>query len=361
MRGHRSPIVVILVSVLLLAGTETRAEDPLVAAARARQEAVRAVDVRFHVKRFVAKGHYTAAAKDMPKSTGQVIPPEDATVEADNRLCIAVSRVRLEDSLPMWHLPSGELTRKTTISVSNEDLSKVYYPAGVGLHTEVVGIIRKDLQVWEIKSYQVVPLTMHFRACDPGVTPYDVRALKKTGQQLPVAGRRCEEYQHVVTPDSVVTFWFDAEAGYALRRIRKLRRGHNYEQYDVEYRPDAVAGMVPTSWVRTEFDEAGKVRTETRVTVTDLRINPALDSAEFDVRFPPGCHVDDQRTGKEYRVQADGDMRRITPDGRELDETIPQPGSPWYWRNVWVVVAGIVVVITTAVAVQYRRTAKRTS
>jgi len=107
------------------------------------------------------------------------------------------------------------------------------------------------------------------------------------------------------------------------------------------------------SWVRTEYD-GGKVRKTATVTVTDLRINPSLAPGDFEITFPPGTHVHDQRNRKEYRVQPSGGLRELDVYGKETGGDIPQPGTSWVSRNKWLVV-GLVFTVTCAVLLLWRR------
>jgi hypothetical protein len=341
---------------LLSTAASGMGQDPLVAAVQKRQELVRSVDIKFHIKEFEAKGSRSADAAVAPGGkAGLVIPAQDTTMESDNRLVLDGSKGRFENNHPMWHLPSGELTQKQTLSASNGELGKVFYPGGIGIGTEVQGILCRDARVMEIGIVYLTPILMHFRGADPATTPYHTSVIKNTGQKLPMAGGVWVEYQHPLSKDAVVELWYDPATGYDLRRIRKLRRGVPYEQYEIQYQRIPGIDSAPMSWVRTEYD-AGKVRKVTTVTVTEIRINPPLEAGEFEITFPPGTKVYDQKTQKEYRVQDTGDMRELDPSGKEIGASVSQPGTPWWSRNKWLMVGiGAALAVLCAVVILRRR------
>ena len=115
---------------LLSTAASGMGQDPLVAAVQKRQELVRSVDIKFHIKEFEAKGSHSADAAISPGGkAGLVIPAQDTTMESDNRLVLdASAKVRFENNHPMWSLPGGELTQKQALSATNGELAKVFYP-----------------------------------------------------------------------------------------------------------------------------------------------------------------------------------------------------------------------------------------
>lgn len=333
------------------------AQHPLVTATKKRQEAVKSLEVKFHVKEVVARGAYTAMANELPGGkTGVISPEKDTTIESDNHLVIDGNKVRFENSHPIWSQAMGKFSQNQTISVTNGELSKVLYPNGMGTGTEITGIIRKDARETEIKAYLLVPLLMHFRGMDRDIAPFHVQVFKKGGS-LSIGGTQCEEYSHPLSKDLMMHFWYDP-ARFDLKRIRKYRQGVASENYEIQYQPAPGWDSVPMSWVRTEY-ESGKLRKTSTVTITDIRINPEIDTGEFEITFPPGTHVHDQRVRKEYRVNDNGEMRELDLYGQENGSSIPQPGTPWITRNKWLLTGIAVTVIVFVVLVFRRRSRKR--
>jgi hypothetical protein len=349
--------LVIAVVIPLAAGEPLRGQDPLVKAATERQERCRSVDVRFTVSEFVVKGSYTALAAETPgpgRATNATIPPNDTTIESDNRLIIDGNRVRFENNHPQWQLPEGSLNRKPLISVANDKLGKVLFTQGIGSGSEVNGIVRPTARSDEVRHYMLVPLLMHFRGADSLLCPYPVESLKSTARRFSIAGKEYQEYLYSASKDMDIEALYSCDT-YHLYRLRKLRRGIPSEQYEVAARQDG-GELVPFSWARTEYDTHGKVRKVATITISSLVLNAAHQSDEFDLSFPPGCLVHDQRhkPTKEYRVHESGDWHELDISRRETGESVSPPGVPWVQRHFWLLIGSIAALVTISLVVSRR-------
>jgi hypothetical protein len=145
----------------------------------------------------------------------------------------------------------------------------------------------------------------------------------------------CNEYFIQTHPNFAVHFWMDPQRNYIVRRKVNYHDEMISLETNIRYRQDAVAGWVPSSWESSYFDHNGNLHTSWEVTVTNLQVNRPIEDSVFDLEFPEGCHVRDQRIGKEFRVLADGTMRELGPRGEEL----PQPS--WYGRNKLYLIGGM--------------------
>jgi hypothetical protein len=306
------------------------AADPLIEAARRRQDATRSVVVEFEVKEFVGKGKLTGLG--LKPRTPDPVPKEDTEIVSRNRLVIEGEKARFENNHPMFYVDGGELIRTSSVVVTDGETAKLYFPTGIGGRGQGQGIVWANAAPEGLRPPVLTPLTAHFRGLTPHVTPYPVDQLRPTSRTLRLDGRTCSEYEVATGPDKPISLFVDGQAEFALRRIRKLNRGHLYQQLDVAY-GTRDGGLVPERWTIQEFDAAGKVKSKTEAVVLDVRVNPDVPRSEFDVEFPPGSSVYDQRTGKDYVVKEGGMMRETTPAGVELDAEVPVPGSSWLTRN----------------------------
>lgn len=91
-----------------------------------------------------------------------------------------------------------------------------------------------------------------------------------------------------------------------------------------------------------------------------MRINEPQPAELFEIQFPPGCQVNEQRDGRnrEFFVQSDGSLREISPrTGTWLTGPTIQAEGAWYWQYRWLL-AGCGV-ICAGLAWQYTRRRKR--
>ena len=132
----------------------------------------------------------------------------------------------------------------------------------------------------------------------------------------------------------------DPARGYVVCRSESGRGEEASHRVTVSYRKDPAAGWVPTGWRREDRNADGSPRYIQEATVTRLVVNGPVDAAEFRIEFPPGAHVNDQAAHRDYRVEADGQLRELTAE--EMFGPRPRPTlRGWAARNAWgIILAG---------------------
>jgi len=136
-----------------------------------------------------------------------------------------------------------------------------------------------------------------------------------------------------------------------------MKRGRVTDQTFVELRQDPDLGWLPASWTRTETNTAGKVLTTTVAKVNRVSRNAEASAERFELMFPEGVRVHDQRTRKDYRVNSDGSLREVDPRGNDLGSVVSQPGTPWHARNRGLILGllGSALVLVAWLCVRRRR------
>jgi hypothetical protein len=245
------------------------------------------------------------------------------------------------------------------VSVFNGSIAKHYIPSSDqgGVNPIAMGTIESEAREKNMQYILLTPITTTFRGLDSASCPYPIGKMNPTGVALPIDGVRCREYVMKTSATTSVSCWLDPAKEYVIRRFRCLERPQNRltEQIDVTYRPHEVCGWVPVSWIRTQYSSAGNVLITTNVAILILRINEAQPAEQFDIQFPPGCHVQDHRNGKDYLVQPDGMMREFSvATGDLLSGSVAQPGTPWVHRHKWLLASLTVVLLALILAVWLR-------
>lgn len=95
------------------------AEDPAIAAARKRQEVIRALRVKYTRKDEIPRGGESGL-----EGGGNLIPDRDLVFDSAGSVCLDGKKFRYENDRPLFHFPSGELVPGTRISVTNGVLAK---------------------------------------------------------------------------------------------------------------------------------------------------------------------------------------------------------------------------------------------
>ena len=211
-----------------------------------------------------------------------------------------------------------------------------------------------------VKSFVLTPITMAFRGDDPAISPYILSEIQSTGQTSFLGRLPCQEYAIDHPSGGRITFLLDPEKDYVVRRVRNQNdKGHITDQTDVEYRPHEVAGWVPSAWVFNKYSAAGNTLKTTRVEVVELRVNEPQPPELFDIQFPPGTEVHDNKNNKLYIVKSDGSMRELSTRGEELPGSVFQSGTPWYRRHQWLLVSLALALAVVAVGLVWVKRKKR--
>lgn len=335
-----------------------RAGDPWHDASQRRMDSIKTIRVEFSLEETYMPG---SASRLMPGST-KVIPAVETKGVSENTLELDGKKLRYETNHPIWHIPDGILIQKPRLIVVNSEYSKSYYRDGIGRTPHASGLIGGRLEAMDVKGTQLFPLTVTLRGLDPQVCGDDLRRAV-AGGRVRVQGHDCVEYTLTESPDHVSQYAVDPACDHLVRRVRTMKRGRVTDQILVELRQDSDLGWLPASWTRTETNTAGKVLTTTVAKVNRVSRNAAATTERFELMFPEGVRVHDQRTSKNYRVSADGSLREVDPLGNELGSVASQPGTPWHARNRGLVIGLLVstLVLIVWLCVRKRRYSLATS
>ncbi len=335
MRAAASSTATVLWALVILPparGQPAAADDPAVTAARKRQEAVRTASVKLEVRHTIPRGSVSASYTLRPKSAPPV-PEEDKTLGWADRLVLDGEKVRYEKYFRTITMPSGRIRNRYSVSVFDGSVSIDFYSHGIGESSVPRAIIRRNTRLDEVTDL-LVPVTMVFRGLNRNLNFYPLTEMKPSGVVLPINGTPCRE--HILNngpPEVTTSFFLDPGAGWVPLRITRQRLGRLSSQCDIEYHRHESGIWFPFSWVYTQYGAEGTAPTTTKVEVLDIRLNEPQAPEQFELVFPEGTQVYDERTGKEYRVQPDGTMRVLSPSGEELPDFVTQPVEPWYQRN----------------------------
>jgi hypothetical protein len=74
-------------------------------------------------------------------------------------------------------------------------------------------------------------------------------------------------------------------------------------QLNVTYAHDPKFGHLPTGWKHQAFHGDGKLQVEVSASQVSHELNSPVKDEEFDLTFPPGTRVFDERTGQRFIVR----------------------------------------------------------
>ncbi len=337
-----------LIAIGLLSAAQGQAEpDPLVKAARERQNAVKSLVLEFKRVDFDPANGRTAGAPEAIKNRvpGTGVPSRDTTSESTNRVLISGGKMRYENNHPNWFLPTGRLQYATKVTTYNGHVLKALLPKGFSGDEVGAGRIQPTSGAEGFRDPLLNPIMISFRGLDLEHCAYPATSMKATGMRVPVKGDVCAEYSLAIG-NLVVNLLMDTTKKHALRRIRKLRNNHLVHQLDAQWRKDDQWGWLPTSWVMREYTESGSLLKDTRVDVVSIKLNVEIPEELFEIQFPPDAWVYDTRVNKTFKVQPDGTMHEVSSSGKDLGKAaVPQTEESFVRRHKWLLFASAVLLI----------------
>ena len=350
---HRLAVMCLTILVGVAHAQTPPSDTPALAAARKRQDAIKSIEFTVRVKQTVEPN---VMEQDERAGRG-TYPNEKSHFESINRLVFEGNKIRFEDNHPMPHASRMGWVNSKCVYVSDGELVKFYQGPAEGLSRENCIAKISTIQQESVAGYRTyMPLHLACR----GVTNPSCRQaftfgpFTRTGLTAMIRGESTDEYLRQPSQTSAaVQLWVAPAADQSPRRIRYNRAGGGAVALtDITSERDAGSGLwLPKSWVPTSYSPTGdKVEQTHAVTVESVRLNHSFDRSEFDLTFPAGVEVYDDRTGK-YTLSDGGSGVPLTRAG---GEPVNEPASllSRYW---WVLTCVIAVGVMAAVWVVVRR------
>jgi hypothetical protein len=338
--------------------------DPAVVAAQRRQDAVKSFAIEYKQTDVVSPGAISETNVGFASPTKGLIPPNEMTLTSVSRLVVDDDKVRFEQNHPIFQLPEGEVVEKGIVYLFNGTISNQFFPKGLGSSSNPrndtpQGIIKANPIPAGIKLYETVPIFGVFRGLTPAMASWTYSDLKPTGVALSINGVSCQEYVKQISADLILSCWLNPIEDYLMRRVRIQRKGKLEAQLDIQYGLDEKRFWVPKAWKFNQFGPNERLQRSQTFEVLQVRVNESEATTQFDIQYPLGTEVNDQRTDQWYRIQSDGTMREFSrTTGEESFTTVVQPGAPWYHQHNWLLIS-VAVVAILAMALAYLQLKKR--
>jgi hypothetical protein len=316
----------IAVTVAALLSPHAVGDSPAVKAARARQDAVKTLEVEFEQTEVLHRG---VISTEMGRKD-RTWPDREVTLRSVNRLALDGKRFRYEDRHPRWIIALKKGVPRRLISIWDGTIGSMSFPDGIGPHMngrvgEPTAYLQKEVP-GEIHAAAVEPLILAFRGA-ASLSRFSVAELKPSCGRREVHGSLCDEYGGTLSGlywRWNCRGWLDPARDHHVVRIWSRLQQQPVRETEIDYRPHDRFGWVPRTWTRTVTVEAGAILRVLKVQVLSLRLNEPIPAGQFDHRFPVGMVVLDRRNQTRYRATADGGLSPIVPAAARR----PTPSEP---------------------------------
>lgn len=202
----------------------------------------------------------------------------------------------------------------------------------------------------ELRFPSVRPILMAYRSFSPSLARFDPERLVLTKRTAMIDGRRCLEIEHLdsaANKRSKSRIWIDPSRDHLITRTLSITDGFVKQRMDIRYKEHAEQGWVPSGWeVRTFSKEDGLDQVHVG-TVTEAEINAPIEARVFQLTFPKGSMVIDEKENTTSLVMPDGNRRRLSNREQRLSYAQltglePVPGGLAPRRSlVWMTVGGL--------------------
>jgi hypothetical protein len=326
---------------LTVLAPNVRAQDgnvsPVVSAARERQDAMRTITFVYRMKETTEAG---AISTENGRSDQKVaiFPETRKSFESLNRLVFDGERIRHEDNHPTPDARTKGWVDTATLMVTDGSIvKKLHHPASGPTRQNAIAKISSPKRTSIADLAMLIPFHMCCRGIDnPGCkNSFIYPPLQPTSIRLRIAGVEVIEYNHPTFP--TIRFWVEANQSYSVRRIRYQTPDANIQyQTDIAYEKSAVTGhWMPSNWTHTAFDDKGRVTRTFAIAVESVSVDSKPSDSEFDLQFPPGLQVYDQRDGSWSLVRDDGTLLNVAGATVDSDDVRSSLQSTWWGRNWW--------------------------
>jgi hypothetical protein len=346
--------------------------DEIVAAWKARHDAVNSV--RFHVKetKVVPKGSTSGSRGRIKDDEGRPFPPKDLTLKAEWDVVISGDSYRFERFGDEWNRQGEKVIVEHYLDLSDgkRDLSfQGREERTNSLHSRAFNYPltgKAALKEHAMEGSSAWLIFHTFRSQMSRFGPYDSTAWRLTPKLATIDGRRCLSLQNIKSAEvqAFNLLWVDPERNFIVLRHEV---GHNEKirwQMDFRYSLDEASGFwTPHDWTGEYYleDGAGRPRLSEgfQCTVAGYELNPMIDASEFQFELPEGTEVMDYTgggptssvsliTASGHRPVTDDEKRRgarysdllQTSSGQAL--AVDEGGFAWTYVAAFAAVIGLI-------------------
>jgi hypothetical protein len=206
-------------------------------------------------------------------------------------------------------------------------------------------------------------LLLTFRAGDPKMSPVNKSALKLTGRRTVIAAHECIEVTTPTKADAQHSLWVDASRDFVVVRMIATSRGVVRWKLDIDCARNDRVGWVPQAWTISHLHRDGALLYTAKAAVKDFEINPNIPANEFDISFPVGAVVVDERNHTQSIQKPDGELRPIAGSEMRMPYeqllNSPPPSRFSLWKKAVAIVGGIFLVVSAVFLLKLRQKRSR--
>lgn len=279
-----------------------------------REQQVESVRLYWTEEQVDAKGSLSEVWRltNPQRKDDRAIPPADTAITNTCKLVIAGHKIRFEYTTQEWSSTTGRYEPTQYKCATDGTTCKVLRVYGEN-HPKPwpQGHIRADGTHLDVATARLHPALLAFRPTTKELRPHDIDRYESTGQQAAIHGEDCFELrERRAQIDVDKRLWISPEHFLVVRYLR-TQNDHLYSKIDIKYSKTKDHHWFPTRWDIVLNKANGELKRAYGAVVSECEFNSAVAEKEFDLEFPPGTRVVDDRRNEDYIVRPDGTGKRL--------------------------------------------------
>lgn len=259
-----------------------------------KQSAVTSARFVWKTTRTDTKGAYTSAVRRVDPDT-EAFPPQDTTYSLREEIVFDARRGRHTTKGQAWDFSGKRLVPRDDVRVLGADSVATLSDSIEGIRGKQGAIYQRDHPFLGITAR---PVIYCLRAFAPNFGGVQSGSLSFEGN-VEING-----IDVVLLHDQQgLKFYVDPSRDYVVLRHSGIRPGGEPRfQLDIDYDREESIGWIPSGWRLIEYGDEGNARIVMSCEVVDYSLNEPLSEDLFEIIFPEGTRVFDQRTRRDYVV-----------------------------------------------------------
>ena len=286
------------------------------------------------------------------------VPPEDYDYTRSSVVTLDHEKMRYEYPRRTWSEAKAVFIDDRTLTTFD---GAIVHRLTTSATSHPTGHIRHAPAHIESGSMHARPILGLYRALGGANSPYRGRSIEKSGKMLPIHGNSCLELRLSASESSSESIWVDISHDFLPVLVQVIDHGIQLWRLEIWYAKGGQGQWALDNWTLVHTNRDGTLRYSARAKVTSWEIDCATSAGDFDIAFPVGTYVSDNRSRSHF-IQTDTDTVRDVPERErqkpyeELIQAVAPSRRfrPPYW---WLLMGGASLIGLGFLV--YRRKSKR--
>jgi hypothetical protein len=285
-------------------------KDALMKHWRDRQERTKSARFEWSEQQTDVKGSLSSEQRVRDPKFSAVVPTRDTTFTGSRSVAFDGARLRYECKSKIWAWSTNAYQPHAYLA-SFDGLTCAVLRSPTGKQEWHEGQIRPEKQHIDRANLHLQPVLMTFRALMPGMHAYDLELFKPSGVEAIIGKSKCVELVQPISTNLENRLCVDPSREHVVLRIMTLRQRKVVHQADISYKLHKDSHWVPEKWRIVINDASGFLLTSHESVVTSFELNVPFANSTFEMDFPLGTKVIDDKERRDYIVKPDGSGKRL--------------------------------------------------